>query len=197
MDRRWVLENYWDQRAFRRFAGGFGRVEFALPYPFSRYHWRLTSTTARGHLRWPPSNSSRENRVPGSGVGGRHQFIDRAVRPASNILRQRNARASAFTSVVSAAEAPRGAMPPGVRISFRPPRNSRTASGTRTVSICAATVMLPPSPVRPAPSDPEPDFPAPQASAVRRSRPAPITGTRRTRRRERSMSYREVASTRG
>jgi hypothetical protein len=60
-------------------------------------------------------------------------------RPASIIRRHRNARASAFIGVVSAPEAPRGAMP-GVTTSFRPPRCFRTASGTRTVSICAAPV---------------------------------------------------------
>ncbi|WP_211314257.1 hypothetical protein, partial [Humitalea rosea] len=31
----------------------------------------------------------------------------------------------------------------GATISFRPPRCFRTTSGTRTVSICAAPVMLP------------------------------------------------------
>jgi hypothetical protein len=44
--------------------------------------------------------------------------------------------------VVSEAEEPRFAGLAGAIISFRPPRCFRTASGTRTVSICAAPVML-------------------------------------------------------
>lgn len=54
---------------------------------------------------------------------------------------QRNPRVTDFTIVVSAAEAPRGAMPPGVITSFRPPRGFRTANGTRTVSMCAGLVQ--------------------------------------------------------
>ena len=88
------------------------------------------------------------------------------------LRRQRNARASAFTSVVSAAEAPQGAILPGVRISFRPPRGFLTASGTRIVSICAAAVTLPPRQIRPATRDSAPDCTALPAWAARRRSPA-------------------------
>jgi hypothetical protein len=65
-------------------------------------------------------------------------------RPASIIRRHLNALANAFTSVVSVVDGPPFATPPGVGTSFRSPRGFRIASGTRTVSIRAAPVMLPP-----------------------------------------------------
>ncbi len=86
--------------------------------------------------------------------------------PASIIRRRRNARATSFTNVVSPATAPRGAIPPGVSTSFRPPRCFRTASGTRTVCICAAPLTLLLSPVRRALPGPARGWPAPPASAA-------------------------------
>jgi hypothetical protein len=61
-----------------------------------------------------------------------------AKRPASIVRRRRNARASALTGLVFAAERPRCVVPPGACTGFRPPRCFRTASGTRMVSIRAA-----------------------------------------------------------
>lgn len=84
-----------------------------------------------------------------SGNCGRRGIRDWLSFSAAAIIRRYlNARASAFTNVVSVAEKPRCAVPPGVSISFRPPHGFRTASGTRTVSIYAAPVMAPSLPIR-------------------------------------------------
>ena len=82
-----------------------------------------------------------------------------------------NTRASAFTSVVSAAEAPRLVVLLGATMSFRPPRCFRTASGTRTVSLCATPITPRPLRLRPAPPDPAPGSPDPPASGAHQRRP--------------------------